>query len=85
LVELFPIEDYGELEQQLRRLFPGDKKLERGIEFIAGTAGQLFGGSWCSIGHIVRKKENPFLYPSALATLPNYLRKFSGWKCPSSR
>ena len=71
LVELFPIEDYDELEQQLRRLFPGDKKLEKGIEFIAGTAGQLFGGSWCNIGHIVRKKANPFFYPFALATLPS--------------
>jgi hypothetical protein len=71
LVELFPIEDYDELERQLRRLFSGDEKLERGIEFIADNAGGLSGGAWCNIGHLVRKESNSSLYPFAVATLPN--------------
>jgi len=70
LIELFPIEDYDDLEQQLRRLFPGDRKIEETIDSIAGNAESLFQAGWFNVGHIVRENAKPSLYPFALTALP---------------
>ncbi len=70
LIEIFPIEDYTSLEQQLQKLFPGNQKLEEMMDSFSDVANNLFSGGWSNIGHIVREKVNSFFFPFAVATLP---------------
>jgi hypothetical protein len=70
LIELFLIEDYDDLERQLLRLFPGNRRLKERIDSFSGAACDLFGGGWINIGHIVREKTNSFSLPFAVASLP---------------
>src|ERR1039457_2410843 len=75
LVEIFLIEDFEELKDQLTRLFPKGSASMDGLganrfEEFFDSANDLFSRRTQFIGHLTRKKENSFFYPSAVACLP---------------
>jgi hypothetical protein len=71
LLEVFPIEDYDDLERQLLRLFQGSRRLEEILGEFSGNAGDLFRIGWSNIGQITREQVNsPILPLAAFSELP---------------
>jgi hypothetical protein len=74
MVEIFLIEDFAELKEQLEKLFPqGSASLDglgaNRLEEFFDSANDLLSRRTQFIGHLTRKKVNSFFYPSAVAQL----------------